>query len=174
MGFSKFAELRPKHCVLAGASGTHSVCVCTIHQNVKLMINGAGLPVLFKDGEVLLDTYHNCLAQLICNLPLPRCYLGCCQYCPGTSKLKHHLQTLLEEHMIDEIVYKQWHQLTGLPLNLFVIHLMQARSQGGFGGFGRAALLGKRSTISVKRSTILAKRSTILVYKSKFSVAKVH
>ena len=27
IGFSKFAELRPKHCVLAGASGTHSVCV---------------------------------------------------------------------------------------------------------------------------------------------------
>ena len=26
IGFSKFAELRPKHCVLAGASGTHSVC----------------------------------------------------------------------------------------------------------------------------------------------------
>jgi len=29
--FSKFASLRPKHCVLAGASGTHSVCVCAIH-----------------------------------------------------------------------------------------------------------------------------------------------
>ena len=39
VGFSKFAELRPKQCVLAGASGTHCVCVCTIHQNVKLMLN---------------------------------------------------------------------------------------------------------------------------------------
>ena len=38
VGFSKFADLRPKHCILAGASGTHSVCVCTIHQNVKLMM----------------------------------------------------------------------------------------------------------------------------------------
>ena len=28
IGFSKFAELRPKHCILAGASGTHAVCVC--------------------------------------------------------------------------------------------------------------------------------------------------
>ena len=36
--FSKFAELCPKECVFAGASGTHCVCVCTIHQNVKLMI----------------------------------------------------------------------------------------------------------------------------------------
>ena len=40
VGFSKFADFHPKHCVLAGASGTHSVCVCTIHQNVKLMMLG--------------------------------------------------------------------------------------------------------------------------------------
>ena len=28
--FSQFAELRPKHCILADVSGTHSVCVCII------------------------------------------------------------------------------------------------------------------------------------------------
>ena len=38
IGFSKFAQLHPKHCVLAGASGTYAVCVCTIHQNVELMM----------------------------------------------------------------------------------------------------------------------------------------
>ena len=37
IGVSKFVELRSKRCVLAGTSGTHSVCVCTIHQSVKLM-----------------------------------------------------------------------------------------------------------------------------------------
>ena len=31
VGFSNFCELRPRECLLAGASGTHSVCVCTIH-----------------------------------------------------------------------------------------------------------------------------------------------
>lgn len=40
IGFSSFASLRPKHCVLAGGSGTHTVCVCAIHQNVKLMFLG--------------------------------------------------------------------------------------------------------------------------------------
>ena len=30
VAFSKFAELRPPHCVLTGASGTHSVCVCAL------------------------------------------------------------------------------------------------------------------------------------------------
>jgi len=36
VGFLKFASLRPKWCVLAGSSGTHSVCVCKIHQSPKL------------------------------------------------------------------------------------------------------------------------------------------
>lgn len=40
IGFSSFASLRPKYCILAGGSGTHTVCVCSIHQNIKLMILG--------------------------------------------------------------------------------------------------------------------------------------
>lgn len=40
IGFSKFASLRPKHCVLAGSAGTHTVSVCSTHQNLKLMISG--------------------------------------------------------------------------------------------------------------------------------------
>lgn len=37
IGFSRFASLRPKHCILAGQPGTHTVCVCTICENTKLM-----------------------------------------------------------------------------------------------------------------------------------------
>lgn len=40
IGFSSFASLRPKYCILAGGRGTHTVCVCSIHQNIKLMILG--------------------------------------------------------------------------------------------------------------------------------------
>ena len=46
IGFSKFAELRPKECILAGSAGTHSVCVCTLHQNTKLMLAGSKLETL--------------------------------------------------------------------------------------------------------------------------------
>ena len=53
--FSKFAELRPKHCILAGESGTHSVCICTIHYNIKLMLHALKLPSPFT-------TYQECLA----------------------------------------------------------------------------------------------------------------
>ena len=59
VGFSKFAELRPKECVLAGASGTHCVCVCTIHQNVKLMLNALNDKVKYE--------YPRFLAIMSCN-----------------------------------------------------------------------------------------------------------
>lgn len=37
IGFSKFACLKPKNIIFAGSPGTHCVCVCIYHQNVKLM-----------------------------------------------------------------------------------------------------------------------------------------
>ena len=37
IGFSKFASCHPKHCILVGASGTHSVCACSYLKNDKLM-----------------------------------------------------------------------------------------------------------------------------------------
>ena len=100
VGFSKFAELRPKHCILAEASGTHSVCVCTIHQNVKLMMFALRLSDL--------PTYHHCLAMIMCNPPLPKCYLGECDTCPDVMKLKEKLITHVDENDVDKIVYKQW------------------------------------------------------------------
>ena len=36
---SKFCALKPKWCVLAGSKMTHSVCVCSVHQNVVLLVD---------------------------------------------------------------------------------------------------------------------------------------
>ena len=44
IGFSKFAELRPKHCILAGASGTHSVC---LYHPPKCQVNAACFEATF-------------------------------------------------------------------------------------------------------------------------------
>ena len=38
IGLSKFCSLRPKWCITVSHSGSHSVCVCTIHQNTKLIV----------------------------------------------------------------------------------------------------------------------------------------
>ena len=39
LGFTKFSLLRLKECILADRHGTHTVCVCKIHQNFKLLKN---------------------------------------------------------------------------------------------------------------------------------------
>lgn len=40
IGFTKFCSLRPVHCILANSGGTHTVCVCPLHENMKLMASG--------------------------------------------------------------------------------------------------------------------------------------
>ena len=43
---SKFSQLRPRNCILAGASGTYTVCVCVHHENVNLMLDAVDLKEL--------------------------------------------------------------------------------------------------------------------------------
>ncbi|XP_074105433.1 uncharacterized protein LOC141531481 [Cotesia typhae] len=54
IGFSSFASLRPLHCVEAGSGGTHTVCVCAIHQNIKLMMLGSNLASLTRHMTIPL------------------------------------------------------------------------------------------------------------------------
>ena len=108
IGFSKFAELRPKHCVLAGVSGTHAVCIFTIHQNVNLMMQDAKIGELTASDYVPLAMYQHCLARIICNPPQPICYLNRCDACPGISVVKETLTHSMDANLIDSIVYKQW------------------------------------------------------------------
>ena len=105
VGFSKFAQLRPRECIIAGGSGTHSVCVCTIHQNVKLMMAGSRLEAL-TDGE--MKHYRHCLAAMQCNPPNVACFLGNCDQCPGTEPIHARLQAVTDENEVDTVEIRQW------------------------------------------------------------------
>lgn len=107
IGSSKFAELRPKWCVLAGASGTHSVCVCTI-QNVKLMIDAVNLKNLSRDSGVKLSDYKNCLEFILCKKPTAACHLLQCKNCPNMEKLSELVLELLEQNSIEQVIFSTW------------------------------------------------------------------
>ena len=49
IGFSKFCALRLKWCVLAGSKMTQSVCVCSAHQNVVLLVDAMDWDLTCKD-----------------------------------------------------------------------------------------------------------------------------
>ena len=119
VGFSKFADLCPKHCVLAGASGTHAVCVCTIHQNVKLMMVGGKIPAIVLNS-VALKTYDHCFTQIICNPPSPSCYLGDCSSCSGIDQFKEQFMNAMDDNLIDIITYKEWVSVDRSTLETFV------------------------------------------------------
>lgn len=105
IGFSKFAELRPKQCILAGQSGTHSVCVCTTHQNVKLMIENAKLNTVTNGN---LQNYKQCLAKMLCNPSSVDCNMGKCVYCPGVTEIRNILEESFAENSVEKVQFRQW------------------------------------------------------------------
>ena len=103
IGLSTFCALCPSHCITVGCRGTHSVCVCTIHQNVKLMLSA--LPT---DNNITV-TYHDLMEKMVCSVESKMCMIHRCPACPGTDGLLSYLESLCNSHAQDEIVhFKQW------------------------------------------------------------------
>uniref|UniRef100_A0A1X7UR03 Uncharacterized protein n=1 Tax=Amphimedon queenslandica TaxID=400682 RepID=A0A1X7UR03_AMPQE len=67
VGFSKLTELRPPYCILAGVNCTHSLCVCTIHENVKLLFESMELCGLETSDETSIQSYQHCIAHTMCH-----------------------------------------------------------------------------------------------------------
>lgn len=78
IGFTKFCLLRPKQCVLPGASGTHSICVCVEHQNFKLLLSAVGTSLSYKDV----------IAEIVCNVDSRDCIFRTCSSCPDRDEVE--------------------------------------------------------------------------------------
>ena len=73
---SKFSQLIPQNCILAGASGTHTVCVCVHHENVKLMLDAVDLKEPTRENLSPLKTYDDAMNRIMCSVPTSECYLN--------------------------------------------------------------------------------------------------
>ena len=119
IGFSKFCSLRPKWCVLAGSPRTKSVCVCTIHQNVTLLLDAVNLE---KDRRQLID-------MVVCK----ECMIHRCINCPSRSDSEDYLnEQLLPEFVEETIEFYQWTSTDRsellrqcLSLNEFILLLVE-------------------------------------------------
>ena len=105
IGFSKFCQLGPKFCVTVGSSGSHSVCVCTIHQNTKLQMSAL--------EELQKFHYLDLISKIVCDISSRDC-MHRCEQCPEKEGLKSFLEELVEidtnEAVIpnEPITFKQW------------------------------------------------------------------
>lgn len=97
-GFSFFASMRPKDVKLAGDPGTHTVCICSEHQNVKLKC---------RECSTALD-YRKLLNLSVCSTEDQNCMLNDCPTCPGANAIREYLKS---ENLIkdkEKITYFNW------------------------------------------------------------------
>ena len=87
---AKFFQLRPQHVIEGCSAGTHSICVCEKHPNVKIMIDclckNIAIPHLFMD-------------KLVCDINNHYCMMSMCASCPLNSVLLEHLQSFTNERV---------------------------------------------------------------------------
>ena len=76
----------------------HTVCVCTIHQNVKLMLKNTKLDAI-TNGE--FKTYKHCVVKLLHNPPEVRS-ITC------DTEVRAILEKSFEENCIEKIMFRQW------------------------------------------------------------------
>lgn len=105
IGFSKFASVRPKECILAlDKKGMHDVCVCIYHQNTKLasdaLVRNMHLPPDIND-------YKGFCAKLMCATPTIACHMRTCKDCKSDDVIRKILLDMFTGE-IDQVIYKQW------------------------------------------------------------------
>ena len=99
IGFSTFALLRPKWCMPVGVAGSHNVCVCTYHQNVKLMLNTVNTSLNYKDV----------LKLCVCSTENSDSMLY--SMCPDQTVVCNFLnEQLLLNYMIDDLIQAKYKQ----------------------------------------------------------------
>lgn len=101
IGFSSFASLRPKQCKLLTNLGTHNVCVCTTHENIKLILHSLKKFNIPNDMKTYTDS-------LLCANKTANCYLRRCKDCPDSSSLENNLTKQLEQKYIEQLSFEQW------------------------------------------------------------------
>lgn len=95
-------------------------CVCAIHENVKLLIDGANIGRLTGDSPQPLKNYNDCLNRMICNPLSTRCYLGKCDTSPGITNVINQIEKSFDDNFIDSITYKQWTTADRTTLQTFI------------------------------------------------------
>ena len=55
-----------------------------------------------------MDTYKDCIAEIVCKTLTAKCYLNMSQNYPGIEPLKTEIELFLERSGINEIKFKMW------------------------------------------------------------------
>ena len=89
---------------------THSVCVCSTHPNVKLLVDAMDWDLAYKD----------LIEKIVYNPESNKCIMHWCESCLDTATLKEFLDQELNEHEDDQkFNYCQWNTTDHAILRTF-------------------------------------------------------
>lgn len=93
-----FIKLQPKQCIDAGKPGTHNICVCSTHQNIKL-----------KLAVIRPDLYYKEVIQSgVCSSYEEKCMLSKCSDCPNEDGIRKFLGFGIKNEDTKMVSYMQW------------------------------------------------------------------
>ena len=100
--FSYFVTLKPDECIHAGDPGSHTICVCEQHENIKLKLYAVSRKLKYKD----------LLSSAVCDEDNENCMTQKCDNFPGIEEVLKSFESLLNEYDIEmkkgTIKYKNW------------------------------------------------------------------
>lgn len=102
-----FSQLRPKQCVFAGDPGTHNICVCQLHQNIKLKLAATGTKL----------NYREVISSSVCFIDNKNCMLHKCNRCPGKEGIREFLLSHSSSNETTKIKYTNWRSVPILNKN---------------------------------------------------------
>ena len=126
VGFTKFCALCPKWCKTIGSSGSHSVCVCAIHQNAILACYALNLD------------YKDLINKVVCSNTDKLYMVHCCPNCTGKDNLIECRYQIISDNTEDEIDFQQWEstdrkfefiEFLAKKIDLLTAHSYIAKSQ---------------------------------------------
>ncbi len=95
IGLSKFSELRPHHVKLFDHI-PHNVCVCSYHENVRLLL------MALKEHTALSVEFQRFINQVTCDSEQKNCMSRECDKCKG------FFDTFAPKNPGDALKYQQW------------------------------------------------------------------
>lgn len=107
ISLSTFVKHRPHECILAGQSGTHNVCVCKTHENMRLKF-AAIKQELQKKGVKFEMKLRDTFEDMLCSTNDPECFLLNCKNCPGPVVVSNKLRILLKSNGVSNLQFRQW------------------------------------------------------------------
>lgn len=107
VSLSAFSILRPPQCILAGPKGTHNVCVCKTHENMRQKFVGLKNELTLKKVE-FKNSYRDYFKIINCDEPNSICFLRKCSQCPRGIEVFGELKSTLQKADVRTITFSQW------------------------------------------------------------------